>query len=114
MLSLTRQEKLLLIFLTSLLLLGLILNYALKTRPVLHNFYQYSGTKMHNDYLSVNINSASVQELVRLPGVGEIIASRIIKYRRLHGDFKEKGELKNIKGIGEKKFQDINEHITIK
>jgi competence protein ComEA len=61
----------------------------------------------------VNINSASAEELMVLPGIGEQIAKNIIDYRNQYGAFSTKEELKNVKGIGEKKFEQIKELVSI-
>jgi competence protein ComEA len=53
----------------------------------------------------VRINSAGKTELMSLPGVGETIAERIIRYREDHGRFATVRELLKVKGIGEKKFE---------
>ncbi len=72
-----------------------------------------------NDSLSVqsvrkvNINNATKSELVALPGIGEAMAERILLYRQDNGKFKNISELKKIKGIGEKKFDRLKEHIEI-
>jgi competence protein ComEA len=55
----------------------------------------------------LNLNTASKQELMKLPGVGEATAERILLYREENGKFRKIEELKNVKGIGEKKFQKI-------
>ena len=55
----------------------------------------------------ININSAAKEELVRLPGVGEAIAERIVLYRKEHGAFRSVNELVNVKGIGKKKLDRI-------
>lgn len=61
----------------------------------------------------ININTASAKELETLPGIGSEIAARIVQYRELHGGFESIEALKNVSGIGEKKFNDIKEMITV-
>jgi len=52
----------------------------------------------------VNLNSATVTELMQLPRVGQKTAERIIAFRKLHGGFQRPEELMNVKGIGEKSY----------
>ncbi len=59
----------------------------------------------------ININEASIEELISLPGVGPKIARRIYEYRKRHGEFKDVNELLNIKGIGPKKLKRIKPYI---
>jgi len=61
----------------------------------------------------VNVNSASAEELMVLPGIGEQIAKNIIDYRNQYGAFSTKEDLKNVKGIGEKKFEQIKDLVSI-
>lgn len=61
----------------------------------------------------VNINTASVDELTKLSGVGEAKAKLIIEYREKNGKFKEINELINVKGIGESLIETIKDNITI-
>lgn len=61
----------------------------------------------------ININTATAEELDKLPGVGPAKAEDIISYRESNGRFKTVDELKNVKGIGESSFEKIKEKITI-
>lgn len=60
----------------------------------------------------ININTAEADELVKLPGIGPAIAARIIEYRTEHGPFQEISEIKNVRGIGEARFEAIKDFIT--
>ena len=62
----------------------------------------------------VNINKADIEDLLKLPGVGESLAQRIINYREENGKFKNIEDLKNVSGIGEKKFESLKEYIVVK
>ncbi|WP_183040996.1 ComEA family DNA-binding protein [Salipaludibacillus neizhouensis] len=53
---------------------------------------------------SVSINQANLEELLKLPGVGADLGSKILDYRKLNGDFQDKKELLAVPGIGEKKL----------
>jgi len=60
----------------------------------------------------VNINTASVQQLTALPGVGAKLAARIVEYRQKSGSFKSIQELMNVSGVGEKNFEKIQSYLT--
>jgi competence protein ComEA len=61
----------------------------------------------------VNVNTATVQQLEELPGVGPALAARIVEYRQKSGGFKSTQELLNVKGIGEKSLQKLQPHVTV-
>jgi len=61
----------------------------------------------------VNINTAGVDELVALPGIGRAYAERIVEYRQKNGPFKKVEDILNVRGIGEKTFERIRDRLTI-
>jgi comEA protein len=62
---------------------------------------------------SININTATKEILITLPGVGESTAEKIIKYRELHKGFKKIEHIMKVKGIGKKKFDNMKEYIYV-
>ncbi|MBU4342844.1 MAG: helix-hairpin-helix domain-containing protein [Candidatus Omnitrophica bacterium] len=61
----------------------------------------------------VNINTVGIDELERLPGIGPVMAREIISHRDSSGGFKAKEDLKDVKGIGDKKFEKMKDLIII-
>ena len=61
----------------------------------------------------IDINTATVDILVMLPGIGEVTANRIVTYREEHGPYKSIEDLLNVEGIGEGKLKDIENYITV-
>lgn len=74
---------------------------------------QTSATTVDEKSQLVNINSASLSELMTLPGIGEIKAQAIVDYRLEHGSFTAISELMNVSGIGEKTFEKLREKICV-
>lgn len=66
-----------------------------------------------NNTGKVSLNSALIDELITLPGIGEAKAKLIIEYREQNNGFKDIEEIMNIKGIGEKMFEKIKPYITL-
>ena len=60
----------------------------------------------------VNRNTATADQLQTLPGIGPVLASRIIAYREEYGSFDTIGELANVRGIGEKRLEEIWDLVT--
>lgn len=112
MISLTNQERKIFIFLMLLFLLGFGLSYYKKSQSpstclLLGVFPQNSA------YKPLDINNATKEELIALPGIAEVRAEAIIAYRAKHGNFSEVDELKNIKGIGDKKLESLKKHVYV-
>lgn len=61
----------------------------------------------------IDLNSAAKETLMTLPGIGEVLAQRIVDYRAAHGAFRSVSELMQIEGIGEKRYNAILEFITV-
>src|SRR4249920_499918 len=61
----------------------------------------------------INLNTATVDQLETLPGIGRKTAERIIEYRTKNGNFKKIEELMNVKGIGEKSFLKLKPMIVV-
>ncbi len=106
MLCLTSQERKVLIFIGVVIFAGAALkffNVSLKKPSLAEN---KSITSI------ININTASQSQLQSLTGIGPSLASRIIDYRDANGDFSDLGDLKKVKGIGDKKAQILKPYIS--
>ena len=68
---------------------------------------------LNNKNNLININAASIQELDALPGVGEATANKIVNYREEKGKFNSIEEIKNVNGIGDKKYEELKTLISI-
>ncbi|MDD2360007.1 MAG: ComEA family DNA-binding protein [Syntrophaceticus schinkii] len=61
----------------------------------------------------ININTASAAELDTLPGIGPVLAQRIIDYRTTHGQFRSVADLQKVSGIGSRRYEQLKDLITI-
>ncbi len=61
----------------------------------------------------VNINTASIEELTNINGIGEAKAQKIVEYRQVNGSFKSVEDIKNVSGIGDAFYDKIKDYITI-
>lgn len=74
---------------------------------------QITVTASSPDTTRVNINTASTAELTALPGIGEVLAQRIVDYRERVGGFESVEQLKEVSGIGDAKFSAVKELVCI-
>lgn len=61
----------------------------------------------------VDLNTATVTELQTLPGIGEVLAQRIVEFRDRHGGFRAVSDLRQVEGIGDAKYQQLKDHVTV-
>lgn len=119
MLNLTRGERLVIVFLSLSALLGVGISYYkkihyrvdLKVEP-----FQITQSGIDIDRLIakvklVDINGATSEELMRLPGIGKTTAKKIIDYRNTHGHFKKIENITQVSGIGPHKFDSMKEFL---
>lgn len=62
---------------------------------------------------TLNINTATIEEMVMLPGIGEATAQNIVTFRDTNGPFQTVDELIKVKGIGEKKLEVLRTYLTV-
>ena len=65
------------------------------------------------DLSPIDLNTAGVEELDQLPGIGEVLAGRIVAYREEQGAFGQIEEITKVNGIGQSTFEKIKEKITV-
>ncbi|MCP4652853.1 MAG: ComEA family DNA-binding protein [Candidatus Omnitrophica bacterium] len=105
MLHLTLNER------KALLCIGLIILVGAGLRQIKKHPLPVQSSQMQQE-TTLNINSASHQQLQSLPGVGPAIALAIIQYRSQNGPFAGYQDLKNVKGIGDKKIESIKDLVV--
>ena len=75
-----------------------------------------SGTKREvpvTSDLRLNLNQATLEELETLPGIGPVLAQRIIDYRDAHGGFHSVSELLEVEGLGEKTYEKLSDYVKV-
>lgn len=72
-----------------------------------------TSNKQDTNSKLVNINIASLEELLSITGIGESKAKSIIDYRTKNGNFKSKEDIMNVSGIGESLYNKIKDYITV-
>lgn len=124
-LAFTPTERKVLLFLVATLFIGGITRAFLAAESP-ENDFDYSVSDSTFESLSsampepeeaatriVNINTATKEELERLPGIGEVTAERILLYREEQGLFRKPEDIMKVRGIGTKKFEQLKSLITV-
>jgi len=120
MFYLTYQERKILLLIGVLIFIGAVIRFVyfkdnFVQQPTIDSVVNNQDGVLSGDNLlqsMVNINKASRQRLEDIPGVGKVIAQRIIDYRKIHGPFNSWEDLIKVNGIGLKKIRIIQTHIS--
>lgn len=109
MFNLTKQEQRVILFIFSIALIGLGTNYFLKVRrqPYLLSCFDKNLGKLE-------LNEADAAGLMKLPGIGETLANRILEYRLQNAGFREIEELRKIKGVTAARFDRLKDLIFVR
>lgn len=108
---LTFQERRVVLFVSSLLLLGLALTFLKKTAGCNVCLIDIYGKKKPG---ALDINAATRDELLSLPGIGAQGADNIVAWRSAHGGFKDTEELREVPGVTEKILDVSKQYLYIK
>jgi len=104
MLNLTPQERRVILFLTSVALLGLGINFALKVNSHITKFM-----RVDNHTAKININKANLEDLLSTLGISPKLAKDIVAYRNTKGAFRDIEELKEIRGVGDYRYEKLKD-----
>lgn len=128
--ALTKSERRVMLFLVITLILGYGIRLTQKASATPHSFdykaqdslfatlsYEHESEHTEEDENFIqgklNINKATKEQLIKLPGIGETIAERILEYRKERGNFTKIEQLSEIKGIGKNKLEKIKGLVAI-
>lgn len=108
MFNLTSQEKKVILFLSIVLTLGIgidFLSKALQQKP--------AALLTLENIAKINLNRADIKMLLDIPGIGEKLSQRIVEYKDAKGGFSSLEELKDIKGITQKRYQELTHWLYV-
>ena len=104
MLDLTPQERKTILFLTTVALIGIGTNFTLKVNSRVEKFIALDTRQIKMD-----INRATLEDLLRTRALPEKLAIKLLDYRNEHGAFSRLEQIKEIKGIGEYRYKKLEE-----
>jgi len=129
MFNLEKREKFILLVLLTILLVGIAFGLYQKRRVYIDvkpdNFtplekplssltgFTYSAEDPSTEMIKININESDAVGLMKLKGVGKVMAGRIIEYRSTNGNFRSVEELKKVKGLGQKLYEKIKDEVCV-
>ncbi len=93
--------------------LALVLCLSLAMAPVTAFAQQSKASSKATATEKVNLNTATLEQLQTLPGIGPAVAKRILDHRTKVGKFNKIEEILNVKGIGEKRFQRMKDRLVV-
>ena len=109
----TKEEKRVLLFLVACLFIGTGLLYHKKLQPRHWVHIEFDEKEINKSKITkVNINTAGALELIQIKNIGPVTAGRIINYREEYGPFGIPEDIKKVKGIGDKTYEQLKEQIV--
>jgi len=111
MLHLTKQERAVLFVLALVLFIGSSVHFIFKKYPQLQDIVNFVDSD--HIYQKVDLNTASLEELVSIPYIGEYTAGNIIEYRKKKGPFSSIAQVKLVRGIKEKNYQIFSKYLKV-
>ena len=112
MLPFTKQEKLVLLSVSVVFLVGTSVDYIFKKCPFLKNAVNLVETDAL--YERVNVNTATLEELMRVPYIGEVTAKKIIEFRQHKGHLRDIQELAAAPGLYPRNFERFRKYLKTK
>ncbi len=112
MLHFTKQERLVLGVLAVVIFTGSLLQIVFKKYPYIHNIVNLIDSDVI--YHKVDLNTASKEELITVPYIGQYTAQSIIQYRQKNGPFVSIEKVKKVKGVREKNYAKFKKYLKIR
>jgi len=111
MMHLTKQERTVLLLLALIVFVGSSWHIVFKQFPQLKDIVNFIDSDQI--YPKVDLNTASLEELINIPYIGRYTAKNIIEYRTRNGPFQSTPEVKLVRGIKEKNYQIFSKYLKV-